>query len=154
MTELHVLVVDPATLTPQQDQQIRILLMLSEAEALAAQAGRLTNPRRCILLRLRDSGRSDRLLRRSDALLAEVARLIGEDHTPLPPPLRFHLPGHPLAWWALQWTVGVCNAASLLRGIGSGNWALILVCAAALLAGALWRVPPYRLARQGKWHED
>jgi hypothetical protein len=142
--------IDAIQLTPEQQKHVRVLMLLSEGERLADLAKRLTHPRRCILLRLRDSRRASELVHRADDLLGEVARLTGQEHAPLPRgrPMAFD---SPLAWWCLQWSFGIWNVSNLLNYLADHRWVLATMSALSLLLCAGWRVPPYRLAKQGKW---
>lgn len=146
----YLVVLDPAELTPEQHAEVRVRLLLAEAARLTGEARRLTDRRRCILLRLRDRGHANELLHCADDLLAEVARSIGEDHTPLPrtSPMPF---GNPLVWWYLQWGFGIWNACTLLHALGDRRWWPFAFSAGSLLLCASWRVPPYRLAKKGRW---
>jgi hypothetical protein len=130
-----------------------VIRLLDEGDRLAAEARRLSDPRRFILLRMRDAGRIRRLLHQADACLGEVARLAGATHHPLP---RFSvaLPGHPLAWWSLQAVTGVSNATSAVRCALDGEWRFAVVSLLLVAMCAAWHIPPLRLAWQGKWEED
>jgi hypothetical protein len=139
-------------MTPDElETQRRIGYLFGLLEPMMRELDRIYRPGRFILFKMAEHRKGKRLLYRADAILAEIARLRGEEHRPLPPLDAPPLIGHPLFWLVVQWLVGICNAYSLIEYVAAGRWGLAALSLACLVVCLLWRVPPLRLARQGKW---
>lgn len=97
-----------------------------------------------------------RLLIETDAMLAEMGELTGQPHSPMYGPLSRNpvFPGHPLLWYAAQWGLGVYNAYAGVSALMAGRYWLAAFNLSGVLVCTLWRLPPWRLARQGKYNEN
>jgi hypothetical protein len=135
------------------DHAHRIAYLHGVMAVLMDELDRIYKPGRFFLWQMLEQRRGRRLLYQADAVLSEIARLMGEPRTPLPPIRRPRLIGHPLAWWYGQWVIGIWNACSFVNYALTDRWGFAAASLLALFVCSLWRVPPYRLAKQGKWHQ-
>jgi hypothetical protein len=135
----------------QLDRERRLAYLHGVMAVLIDEMNRIYKPDRFILWKMLEHNRGKRLLFQADAVLAEICRLEGEPHTPLPPMRRPKVIGHPLFWWYGQWAVGAMNAIGVITYTLDGQWALAVLSLACLAVCMKWRVPPYHIAKQGKW---
>lgn len=141
-------------MTPHDlERERRTAFLMGKLDPILRELHRIYRPGRFFLLQMIENGKGKRLLYQADAILAELARLHGEEHTPLPPIRYPKLPGHPLAWIALQWLTGIWNAYSMIDHAFAGAWIFAVLSLVCLVVCLHWRMPPFHLARQGKWNE-
>jgi hypothetical protein len=135
------------------DREHRLAYLHGVMAVLMDELDRIYKPGRFVLWQLLENKRGKRLLFQADAVRGEIHRLMGEPFTPLPPIRTRGLVGHPLVWWYGQWVVGIWNASSLVNYALTERWGFAAASLVALLICALWRIPPYRIAKQGKWRQ-
>jgi hypothetical protein len=136
-----------------EDLRVRLeqtLALFQEVDRLTAEVGRLTHPRRFIVLRLLQARRAQRLDDQASACLAQLAQLHGLTYTP---PIRrdYAIGAHPLLWWCLQQIGGVVNACYLVSGVSAGDWWFAVLSASGIVLCANWQVPAWGGGGPGKW---
>jgi hypothetical protein len=135
----------------ERGEQIAALFV--QIEDNLAELGRLQSGRLQRFLTLRQQ---KRLLVETDALLERMADLTGSQHVS---PLRLLrrnpvLIGRPQFWIALQWVVGIYNAFQMIAALSSQRYWLAALNLVGMVACTQWRLPPWRLARRGKYNDD
>jgi len=140
----------------EREHERRIAYLMGVLDPMMRELDRIYAPGRFVLLTMLEHRKGRRLLYRADAILAEIAGLRGTEHRSLPP-LRHRnptLPGHPLGWLALQYVVGISNASQMVVALREGHYWLAACTVVGMVLCTQWRLPPWRLARQGKYNDD
>jgi hypothetical protein len=133
-----------------QQHKLRIAYLHGRLEPIMRELDRIYAPGRFFLWQMIENDKGKRLVREADALLSELAHLMGEERTPLPPFRHRTLPGNPIAWLVLQWVAGIYNAVQMIFALEAGSYALAAFNLFGVLVCTQWRLPPWRRIKQGK----
>jgi hypothetical protein len=135
----------------QLERMRRIAYLHGVVAVLIDELDRIYKPGRFILWQMLENGRGKRLLFQADAVLSEIARLEGVERTPLEP-ISVRMPWfHPLTWLGLQWGLGIFQAYMAIDYALDGRWGWAAFNASGVLACLCWRLPSFKLAKQGRW---
>jgi hypothetical protein len=144
-------------MTPHDlERERRVAYLMGVLDPMMRELDRIYAPGRFPIFTMIEHRKGKRLLYQADAILGEIARLRGEEHRPLPPAVRRNpvLPGRPMFWLILQWIVGVNNAWWMIDALDRGQHWLAAFNLLGVLVCTLWRLPPWRLIKQGKYNDD